>query len=278
MSGSAAFASGKGHRDENFPVASVLIAPAFRAPIMAFYRFARLADDIADHPQAGAAEKLAELERMRATVAGESDADPAAMALRLTMADHRLDPVHALDLLEAFRRDVTKARYADWDELIDYCRFSAMPVGRFVLDVHGEDRATWPANDALCAALQIINHLQDCGKDYREIDRVYLPQDMLAAAGATTGSLGGAEATPELRNVIAQVAERTQALLARSAGFAGSLADRRLAVEVAVIQRLAVSLAARLRRGDPLATRISHGRVETLMLALCAALPRLVAR
>ena len=278
MSGSAAFASGKGHRDENFPVASVLIAPAFRAPIMAFYRFARLADDIADHPQAGAAEKLAELERMRATVAGESDADPAAMALRLTMADHRLDPVHALDLLEAFRRDVTKTRYADWDELIDYCRFSAMPVGRFVLDVHGEDRATWPANDALCAALQIINHLQDCGKDYREIDRVYLPQDMLAAAGATTGSLGGAEATPELRNVIAQVAERTQALLARSAGFAGSLADRRLAVEVAVIQRLAVSLAARLRRGDPLATRISHGRVETLMLALCAALPRLVAR
>ena len=278
MSGSAAFASGKGHRDENFPVASVLIAPAFRAPIMAFYRFARLADDIADHPQAGAAEKLAELERMRATVAGESDADPAAMALRLTMADHRLDPVHALDLLEAFRRDVTKARYADWDELIDYCRFSAMPVGRFVLDVHGEDRATWPANDALCAALQIINHLQDCGKDYREIDRVYLPQDMLAAAGTTTGSLGGAEATPELRNVIAQVAERTQALLARSAGFAGSLADRRLAVEVAVIQRLAVSLAARLRRGDPLATRISHGRVETLMLALCAALPRLVAR
>ena len=278
MNGSAAFASGKGHRDENFPVASVLIAPAFRAPIMAFYRFARLADDIADHPTAGAAEKLAELERMRATIAGESDADPAALLLRLTMADHGLDPVHALDLLEAFRRDVTKARYADWDELIDYCRFSAMPVGRFVLDVHREDRSIWPANDALCAALQIINHLQDIGKDYREIDRVYLPQDMLAAVGAATESLGAREATPALRAVISEVAERTQALLARSAGFAGKLADRRLGVEVAVIQRLAVSLAARLHRGDPLATRIIHGRVETLMLALCAALPRLVSR
>ena len=278
MNGSAAFASGKGHRDENFPVASVLIAPAFRAPIMAFYRFARLADDIADHPEAGAPEKLASLERMRATIAGENDADPTALALRVTMADHGLDPVHALDLLEAFRRDVTKTRYADWDELIDYCRFSAMPVGRFVLDVHHEDRSTWPANDALCAALQIINHLQDIGKDYREIDRVYLPQDMLAAAGAAIESLGAAKATPELRAVISEAAERTQALLARSAGFAGALADRRLGVEVAVIQRLAVSLAARLRRGDPLATRISHGRIETLMLALCAVVPRLVAR
>ena len=83
-----------------------------------------------------------------------------------------------LDLLEAFRRDVTKLRYADWDELMDYCRYSATPVGRFVLDVHGESAPTWPANDALCAALQVINHLQDCAKDYREIDRVYLPLDV----------------------------------------------------------------------------------------------------
>ena len=92
-----------------------------------------------------------------------------------------LDPQHARDLLTAFRMDVIKRRYRDWDDLMNYCRYSAMPVGRFVLDVHGEPRSTWPANDALCAALQIINHLQDCGKDYRDLDRVYLPLDLLAA-------------------------------------------------------------------------------------------------
>jgi squalene synthase HpnC len=276
MSSSADYASGKGHTDENFPVASVLIAPQYRAPILAFYRFARLADDIADHDSAAPDEKLAQLEVMRATVAGESDADPAALALRRAMAERGLDPVHALDLLEAFRRDVTKLRYKDWDDLIDYCRYSAMPVGRFVLDVHGEDRATWPANDALCAALQIINHLQDCGKDFRAIDRVYVPFDALEEAGLTVESLGAERASRALLGVISSLAEKTQALLVQSAGFSRSIADRRLGVEVAVIQRLAVSLAARLRRRDPLSERVHHSKAEALMLAAGAALPRLV--
>ena len=276
MTSSANFASGKGHSDENFPVASLLIAPAYRAPILAFYRFARLADDIADHESAAPGEKLAHLEIMRATIAGESDVDPAALALREVMIERELDPVHALDLLEAFRRDVTKLRYRDWDDLIDYCRYSAMPVGRFVLDVHGEDRGTWPANDALCAALQVINHLQDCGKDFRTIDRVYIPLDVLDAAGVPVESLGAAHASPVLREVISRLAERTQGLLARSAGFSRSIADRRLGVEVAVIQRLAVSLAARLRRRDPLSERVHHGKLEAMLLAAGAALPRMV--
>ena len=279
MSASTAadLASGKGHTDENFPVASVLIAPPYRAPIMAFYRFARLADDIADHATAEPTEKLAQLEAMRAGIIGESDAEPSAVALRRVMAERGLDAIHALDLLEAFRRDVTKLRYDSWDDLMDYCRYSAMPVGRFVLDVHGEDRASWPANDALCAALQVINHLQDCGKDFRTIDRVYLPQDMLAAAGVRTDALGAEQASPALRSVIAGLAERCQHLLAESAPFAKTIRDRRLGIEVAVIQRLAVSLAARLRRRDPLSERVHHGKAEALLLASGAALGRLVA-
>src|SRR5262245_66269448 len=94
--------------------------------------------------------------------------------------------------------DVTKLRYRDWEDLIGYCTFSAMPVGRFVLDVHGESHATWPANDALCAALQIINHLQDCSKDYRNLNRVYIPLDALAQAGASVEELGGDRAGPQL--------------------------------------------------------------------------------
>ena len=265
----ADLASGKGHRDENFPVASWLIKPAHRAPILTFYRFARAADDIADHPAASAGTRLAALADMRAGLDGQGAAE--AMALREAMAARGLDPVHAHHLLDAFEQDVRVARYADWDALIDYCRLSAMPVGRFVLDVHGEDRACWPASDALCAALQVINHLQDCAKDYRNLDRVYLPADALAATGARIEDLARPTATPALRRTIAGLAERTQDLLRQSAPFAAMIRDRRLAAEVAVIQRLAESLARRLIQRDPLGERVHHTRAEAAALALAAA-------
>ena len=274
----ADLASGKGHRDENFPVASRLVAKRHRAPIMAFYRFARAADDIADHAQAPPETKLARLGAMRATLLGETDADAPALALREVTQAHALDPIHALDLLRAFTRDVTQSRYASWEDLLDYCRYSAMPVGRFVLDVHGESHALWPASDALCTALQIVNHLQDCGKDYRALDRVYLPQDMLAAHAARTEDLGAAQATAALRATIAAAAIATENILARSAGFARSIRSLGLGLEVAVIQRLAVDLAARLKTRDPLADRVHHGKAEALALALPALLKRLVGR
>ena len=261
----ADFASGKGHRDENFPVASRLVAPAYRAPILAFYRFARAADDIADHATASAADKLAGLTDMRNGLTGEGA--PEAMTLAAAMAERDLDPVHANELLDAFEQDVRVDRYANWDDLIAYCRLSAMPVGRFVLDVHGEDRACWPASDALCAALQVINHLQDCGKDYRTLDRVYLPADLLAATSAAIDDLARPAATPALRAAITLAAERARALLRESARFAGRIRDRRLSSEVAVIQRLAESLTHRLIDHDPLAERVHHSKAEAALLA-----------
>ena len=270
-SGAAALASGKGHTDENFPVASFLVAPQHRAPILAFYRFARTADDVSDNPDAAPEEKLAHLEAMRATLAGECDQNPEALALRQVQQVRGLTAQHGLDLLEAFRRDVTKLRYADWAELMDYCRYSAAPVGRFVLDVHGESRATWAANDALCSALQVINHLQDCGKDYRELDRVYLPQDHLHAAGIGVEALAEAKASPALKSVIADLAGRTEVLLGQSRPFAGMIGDGRLRLEVAVIQRLAEDLNRRLSVRDPLSERVHHSKAETAALALAAA-------
>ena len=265
-------ASGKGHTDENFPVASRLVAPQHRPPILAFYRFARTADDVADNATASTDDKLTLLEAMRATLAGERDDNPEALALRRAQDARGLTAQHGLDLLEAFRRDVTKLRYADWADLMDYCRYSAAPVGRFVLDVHGEDRATWPANDALCSALQVINHLQDCGKDYRELDRVYVPQDHLAAAGTTVAALGEAKGSRALRSVIADLAGRTEVLLNQSRPFAGMIRDRRLKLEVAVIQRLAEDLNRRLSARDPLSERVHHSKAETAALALTAAI------
>ncbi len=268
-------ASGKSDADENFPVAR-LFAPRFRAPVLAFYRFARTGDDIADHPIAPAPEKLARLEAMRATLAGETDADAPALALRHICAERGITPQHGLDLLTAFTRDVTKTRYASWDELIGYCRVSAMPVGRFVLDVHGEPHTRWPANDALCAALQIINHLQDCGKDFRALGRVYVPADALAAEGASVADLGQPGATPALRRTVVNLARRTQGLLDQSRPFARDIGDTRLGVEVAIIQRLADSLCARLQSRDPLGGRVHHDKVETFALAARAAIGRLL--
>ena len=260
-------ASGKGHKDENFPVASVLIAAAYRPAIFAFYTFARAADDVADHVTATPSEKLDLLEAMRATLVGEAQADAPAAALREVLRERGLSPQHGLDLLEAFRRDVTQLRYADWAGLMDYCRYSAAPVGRMVLDIHGEPRSTWPANDALCAALQVINHLQDCAEDRRELDRVYLPETELAAAGTSVAALDEARASPALRSVIRSLAGKTQALLAQSRPLASQIADSRLRMEVAFIQRVAEDLAARLTVRDPLSERVHHRKLELVGLA-----------
>jgi hydroxysqualene synthase len=272
VTGSADFASGKGHRDENFPVASWLVRRELRAPILAFYRFARAADDVADHPHADARHKLDQLARMEAALRGDVDANAEGAALRTSLLASRVTDQHALDLLEAFRRDVTKRRYADWAELMDYCRYSAAPVGRFVLDVHGETTALWPANDALCTALQVINHLQDCGKDYRALDRVYIPLDALAEQGTTVEALAAAEASSGLRRTIEALARRTGSLLQQSRSFAGEIADRRLALEVGVIQALAEDLTVRLTRRDPLSQRVHHRPMEAVALSLRGAL------
>jgi squalene synthase HpnC len=251
-----ALRSGKGHRDENFPVASRLIHPRHRGAILAFYEFVRTADDMADHPTLAANEKLALLDRLEAGLLGEHDALPVAVTLRTVLRERNLAPRHAQDLLTAFRMDVTKLRYRDWEDLMNYCTYSAMPVGRYVLDVHGEDRSCWPANDALCAALQIINHLQDCQADYRNLDRVYVPLDALAAAGATVEDLGNARSSPALRQCLRGLALRTGGLLDQSAPFSARIADFRLAMEVAVIQSLARRLIAMLTARDPLRERV----------------------
>lgn len=272
MDAAVDLASGKGHRDENFPVASWLLKREHRAPVMSFYRFARAADDIADHEQAAPEEKLRRLRTMRLGLDGASGGAPEALALHATLAARGLDDTHARDLLDAFEQDVAVHTYPSWDALIGYCRLSAMPVGRFVLDVHGEDRATWRANDALCAALQVINHLQDCGKDYRQLGRVYLPQDMMAAAGARVEDLSAPAASPALRTVIRACAELTGGLLAHSARFAAAIRDRRLAAEVAAIQRLAEDLTERLLTRDPLSQRVHHAKWQAALIGGGAAL------
>jgi squalene synthase HpnC len=230
-----------------------------------------MADDIADHETASPDEKLARLAAIQATLLGNNDDIIAARDLREIQIARGLSPDHILDLLEAFRRDVRQSRYADWGELMDYCRFSAAPVGRFVLDVHQQDEATWPASDALCAALQVINHLQDCGKDFRTLDRVYIPLDALRAAGVEISTLGLDAAPSNLREVIAGMATRTMSLLEAAHPLIRQVSDRRLALEIGVIHHLATDLTQRLRKRDPLSERVHHRPYEALAGAVLAA-------
>ena len=260
----------KTHRDENFPVASHLVSKRHRPVILAFYRFARAADDVADDPQLSEREKIATLDLFEETLLGRTDAIEDALPLRAAIAERGLSPKHGQDLLVAFRMDAGKRRYADWSDLMHYCSYSAMPVGRFVLDVHGESRATWPANDALCAALQVINHLQDCGADYRRLDRVYIPLDRLAARNIPLPALAAPKASPELLATIHELAKQTKELLG-SAHLSGGIKDLRLSLEVAAIERLARKLVQMLQSRDPLSERVHLSKLGFVYNLLMAA-------
>jgi squalene synthase HpnC len=260
--------SGKTHRDENFPVASWIIHPRHRALILAFYNFVRTADDIADHATLDAQEKLRLLDLLEAELLGKGDSQPEAVNLRRALAERSMPPRHALDVLIAFRLDVTKLRYENWDEVIHYCRYSAMPVGRFMLDVHGESTSTWAASDALCAGLQINNHLQDCGKDFRDLNRVYLPRDALAAAGASVDELGQRRASAPLLQCLHALALRTELLLNESKSLGAEVRDFRLGLEISVIQAFADKIVQLLKVRDPLSERVHLGTLELLAHSL----------
>ena len=264
--------SGKTRRDENFPVASWLIKPRNRAPILAFYEFVRTADDIADHPDLPAQQKLELLDSLEADLVSGRGDNTQALALCTALHNHGLSQQHPLDILKAFRLDVTKRRYTDWNDLMGYCAYSAMPVGRFVLDVHNESRATWPASDSLCAALQIINHLQDCGDDYRNLDRVYVPLDALEAAGVGVESLGKPHASPPLRRCLNGLAERTATLLGQAKILTTSTVDWRLGMEIAIIHRLAQRLTRLLATHDPLSETTHLGKLDIVSVSLLAVL------
>ena len=264
--------SGKNRGDENFPVGSLLIRPDLRRHVHAFYAFARNADDIADHPRLPPEEKIARLDAMAEVLLGRlgDTASPSAARLRASLAETGVTPRHASDLLVAFRQDATKRRYANWDELYEYCVFSAMPVGRHVLALHGEAEAAYPPSDALCVILQVLNHLQDCATDLAALDRCYLPADLMAEHGAAIADLAAPRASPGLRAVFAALLARMAALAPLAAALPGAVRGRRLRLETAVIVGLARRLAARLGAEDPLARRVALSKFDIATAAIGA--------
>jgi farnesyl-diphosphate farnesyltransferase len=263
--------SGKDRGDENFPVGSRLIRPELRPHVHAFYAFARNADDIADSATLAADDKLARLDVMEDVLRGRAETgSPSALALRHSLAQTGVTPVHASELLIAFRRDATKQRYATLSELYDYCRYSAAPVGRYVLDLHGESHKTHAPSDALCSALQVLNHMQDCAKDLATLDRCYMPEDLLAEFGGSVEDLRKPASSVALRKVFDSLLHRVDRMTRFASDLPNRTKDRRLRLETAVIVRLAKRLATRLGRQDPLAMRVKLTKRDVATSVLLA--------
>ena len=219
--------SGKTHRDENFPVGSWLISKKLRKQVLIFYHFARAADDISDNPNLIGKEKI-----------------------------------KRLNLLKAFKQDVTKKRYKTWSELINYCRFSAVPVGRFVIDLHKENKKSYKYSDPLCIALQILNHIQDCKEDYENLDRVYLPMNFLKKYNVKLSQLKKNFTTQNLRLVFNEILKNTEKLIIEADKNKEKMKHKYLSRETSFILEIAKKLLLLLKNKDPLKEKIVLNKLD----------------
>jgi squalene synthase HpnC len=260
-------ASGKNSKNENFPVGSFLLSKVVRPHVAVFYAFARAIDDVADNPEIAPQEKIDTLDGFDKALMGLND-DPMfekAHTVRSSLIYTGVPIQHCRDLISAFKQDAFKSRYDNWDDLIDYCDRSAAPVGRYLLDLHGVSKNLYPASDALCNALQVINHLQDCQEDYREMDRVYLPQDWMVHAKIGVDALNKPFTGRGLRQVMDICLNETAELLNIARELPGPMSSRRLAMESAAIIRIAEQLVDELRLRDPLAERVALTKPQYML-------------
>ncbi len=269
---------GKMARDESFPVASRLLPQATRPVVLAYYRFARAADDIADSPLLSSDVKLAGLEAVDSALCGRATgplrdirAVRAATELRGLLRAYGIPLEHARHLLQAFRKDALQDRYETWSDLLAYCNFSAAPVGRFLLALHREDAALRRQADALCNAHQILNHVQDCKTDFLRLNRVYLPMRWFREEGAEPASLGAASTDPALRRVLDRMLDGAARLVIGARGLPAGLRSPGLRAQAAATLAMANLLLARLRRGDPLRRPVRLGMAAKAWCATAGA-------
>ena len=215
---------------ENFPVASLLLPKRLRAPIEVIYRFARSADDIADEGSDADDVRLARLSVYRRALeriaAGETPSEPLYADVARIAREHGLPLQLFADLISAFSQDVTKKRYADFAELLDYCRRSANPVGRLLLHLFKRTSETDLAgSDAVCSALQLINFWQDVEIDLAK-GRIYLPQDEMSRYGVSERQIAEQHCDDAWRSLLAFQVARSREMILSGQPLARSLPGR----------------------------------------------------
>jgi len=255
-----------------------LLPPKARPHVAVFYQYARAIDDIADSNALSPEEKTIRLDGFAASIRGEKKDDDGYLTgikMRESLIASNVPIQHCLDLIDAFKQDAVKNRYDNWDDLMHYCIRSAAPVGRYLIDLTGGARDGYHASDALCNALQVINHLQDCKDDFETLDRVYLPMNWMQEANCDVSALAGSNETPALRTVIDQCLNATRDLMVDAYALPKGVVSRRLAMESAAIIRIADALIEKLAVQDPVRERVKLtkiGYTSCIVRGACAGL------
>lgn len=264
----------KTQQQENFPVACRLFNRKFRKIITDYYNFARYCDDIADNPELSSAEKLQQLDAAEQALYGRQSL-PCADAVRSSLAVEHIDVSVAADLLTAFRQDAAGKNYQTWGQLLDYCRYSAAPVGRFMLALHDENPSTYLPAAALCAVLQLVNHIQDLGSDVKMLNRIYLPEELMRRHKVSKRALSAAQCSKSLHFLLNDILNRCCGLLKDAEILPAIVKSLRLRIYICITLKLTKILINKLYNGDVLAEKISlsgYDRIRAAVSGLAQAL------
>lgn len=250
-------------KDENFPV-GLLISGKLKPLVKAYYQAARTADDIADNPRLSTEEKLNLLNETERAFYGKNKAKKFSAAAKLghLFAKENLDASLFTDLLKAFRQDAVNQPLEVWEQLTNYCSYSAAPVGRFLLAIHDENPSTYLPAATLCAVLQISNHIQDLKKDCLEMKRFYIPKTMMDKHGVVYDDFCKSQSTPALKTLIAEIITELRSMMKDAQQLPRLIKNKRLRMETGVILSLTNSMLQKLENEDVLNTAVRLNRSD----------------
>ena len=258
--------SGKSYSDENFPVASFLMTKKIRSIVRVFYFFARMADDIADHQKLSSNQKKKILLFFDNAISKSKKTNN--KVLDKMIAKFKELPSgkkYSRNLLKAFMMDASNKKYKNWNDLLYYCKFSANPVGRFVIDAVNERKnieKIYEASDSLCTALQIINHIQDCKKDFKELNRVYIPESFFKKYSVDKKILRKCKSIENFERLKIEIVDNVLLSLRKTKLGLREIQSWRLRKETLIILNIAKRLCNLLKINDPLEKQIKLSRID----------------
>ncbi len=262
--------SQEGPADKNYPFATYLLAADKRPHVAALYAFARVGDNIVDDPELDTEEKLLRIEAMERGLSGSTNGSTkatvpeAALRMHDSLQKSGVSDECCHKLLAAFRQDTVNAPCQSWQDLLDYCALAAVPIGRYLIELHNLDSRRWAFADPFCHALQILNCVQGCGDDWRSLHRLYLPETWLTEAGETPESLAATSASPALRSVIDRCLDGVDDFI-HAARQGRRYATGTLGLEAGGMLGITGALATHLRNHDPLAGHMALSRSKSIV-------------